>query len=228
MRDVDLTIKRWLAHGWCTLKNNPRLMILGAMIFSLPYLICALLAHLPSGRYLILVFQLATWPPLTAGWWFLCLRLVRGHSAKLSDIFAGFRNFLKVWVTFTLVTLIAFVGLVLFVIPGIIWILKYELSLFIVMDAGLAPHKAVAFSGRITDGYKIKLFGLLLMGFLVMLLTWPFAFGLQNIGGNRGIFYMMVGIVPYLVGFWVVAPWLTAAWATAYDTLSKRYEQANM
>jgi hypothetical protein len=97
------------------------------------------------------------------------------------------------------------------------------------MDKGLASHKAIEFSGRITDGYKNKLFLLLLIGFVLLLpMTWPFAIGLQNIGGNKGNFYMMVGIIPYLVGFLVVTPWLTAAWATAYDTLSKTYEQIDI
>ncbi|MHC4114630.1 MAG: hypothetical protein ACYSSL_04840 [Planctomycetota bacterium] len=227
MKNDDLTTKNWLAHGWSTYKNNLKLMVLGAMIFYSFSLFIALFAHLPFGRYLTFVFQLVVDPVLATGWWFFCLKLARGQPAGLLDIFGAFRNFAKVWATFFLVTVILLIGFVLFLIPGIICTLKYGLSIFIVMDKGLAPHKAIAYSGLITKGFKVKLFGLLLTGFLAAPLTWPFAFGLQNIGSSKGNFYMMVGIIPYFVGLLVVIPWVNAAWATAYDVLSKRYEQVN-
>lgn len=222
MKNDDLTTKNWLVHGWSTLKNNLKLMVLGAMIFSLSYIIPAFLVHLPFGHYLEFAFQLVLYPVLATGWWFFCLKLVRGQPARLLDIFGAFRNFIKVWVTFFLVTVISFIGFVLLLIPGIICMLKYGLSIFIVMDKELAPHKAIAYSGLITKGFKVKLFGLLLAGFLVLALTWPFAFGLQNIGSDKGNFYMMIGIIPYLIGNLLVVPWVAAAWATAYDALIKR------
>jgi len=198
-------------------------MVLGAIIFSSSYFFSGLLALLPYGRYFVSAFRLVISPPLTAGWWLLSLRLVRGHPAKLLDILVGFRRFLRVWITFMITTLIALVGLALLLIPGIIWFLKYGLSLFVIMDIELNPYQAIKRSAEITKGHKVKLFGLLLIGLVLFVLTWPFAFGLQNIGSSKGNLYVIVGIVPYLVGFLLVAPWLTAAWATAYDTLSKRY-----
>lgn len=92
------------------------------------------------------------------------------------------------------------------------------------MDTDLTPHKAIGLSSKITNGYKFELFGLLSIGFVMVFLTWPFAFGLQNIGSDKGLFYIIVGIIPYLIGFLVINPWLTASWATAYNVLSKRHE----
>ena len=209
-------------------KNISKLIILGAIIFSSSYFIPVLLAHLPAGHYYVSAFKLVISPPLTAGWWLLSLRLVRGHPAKVLDILMGFRCFLRVWITFMITTIIVLTGLVLLLIPGIIWLLKYGLSLFVVMDIELNPYQAIKRSAEITKGYKAKLFWLLLTGLVLFVLTWPFAFGLQNIGSSKGNLYMLVGIIPYLVGFLLVAPWLTAAWATAYDTLSKRYGQIDM
>ena len=229
MNDQKLTFVYWVSHGWYTLRHNSKLMVLGAMIyFSCSHLIYVLLSHLPHGRCFDSAFRFTISPVLSAGWWFLCLKLARGNSARLLDIFGGFRCFLKAWSTFILILLISFSGMILFLIPGIIWLLKYGLGLYVVMDKGFASHKAIAFSGKITTGYKIKLFMLLFPGSVVMfILTWPFAFGLRNIGTSTGHFYMATGAFSYIVAFLLVNPLLGATWATAYDTLSKHYEDDN-
>ncbi len=113
-------------------------------------------------------------------------------------------------------------GLFLFVVPGIIWLLKYELSLFIIIDKELSPHESISLSGQITNGYKHKLLALAVMRLSSLFLTWPFASNLQRIGEPNAWIYLSVGIIPYLFAFLVINPWLTAALATAYDVLSKR------
>ena len=102
----NLALMYWISNGWRIFRNNPKLMILGAMIYSSTYIISGLLANLPSGCYFLLAIELLISIPLTAGWWFLSLQLVRGRSVKLLDIFAGFRCFLRVWITFMLTTLV--------------------------------------------------------------------------------------------------------------------------
>lgn len=225
MKNRDLTCTYWFSHGWSTLKKNLKLMILGGMIYHCSYIIPALLFHLPFGSYLARTFQFVIYPVWAAGWAFFCLKLVRGQSVRLQDIFRGFYCFAKVWATSFLTTLIILLGFVLFFIPGIIALLKYGLSMYVVMDMGLAPHKAISYSGRITKGHIIKLSALLIMIPVTIALTWPFGFGLQNIRTNEGLYYMAIGIIPYLLGFWIVIPLTTAVWATAYDVLSKQYDE---
>ena len=142
-------------------------MVAGAVIYASTYVISGLISHLPSGCYIVLLINFFISIPLTGGWWFLLLQLVRGNPAKLLDIFTGFYCFLRVWLTSILTTIILLIGLVLFLVPGIIWVLKYGLSIFATMDKELAPHKALEFSSIITDGYKSKLFLLLLISLVL-------------------------------------------------------------
>ena len=81
------------------------------------------------------------------------------------------------------------------------------------------------FSSDITKNHKIKLLGLVMMGLLVFILTWPFAFGYQHLEQSYGLVFMLAGIIPYLIGFLIVIPWIALSWAAAYDNLSREYQE---
>ena len=73
-------------------------------------------------------------PPLVVGVFFLYLKAVRDEKPNFSVVFAGFSNFGKAWLTVFLYYLIVIGGTFLLVIPGIIWGMRYCLSLFAVLD----------------------------------------------------------------------------------------------
>ena len=226
MEKKELELKYWFSHAWYIFKNNLNLMISGAIIFILFSLASGLLENLSGGLFFRGCTALVIAPPLTAGWWFLCLRLARGQSATLSDILAGLFSFSNVWVAFVSVGLLVSAGYLLFLIPGIIWYLKYHLSLFVIMDKQIKPFKAIKYSGQITYGYKIKLLTIFFISLVGYALRCPFAFYLSRLGSNKAMFYLLVGTIPYLLSSLVLVPWSTAALATAYDALSKRYNES--
>ncbi len=90
------------------------------------------------------------------------------------------------------------VGLVLLIVPGIIFMLMYMFVMFIVIDRGLGPIKAMKESARITRGYKWQLLG------FVLVLT------LINLAGALAL----------LVGLLVTVPVTSLAFAHAYRALS--------
>lgn len=119
------------------------------------------------------------------------------EAAKFEDLWAPQRI-----VSFTLASLlvgvIVLLGMLLLVIPGIVWALRYSLVPYLVMDRGLDVGEALKESGRITYGHKAKLLGLF------------FVIGLVNI----------LGAILLLVGLLVTIPLSALAVVHAYRTLS--------
>jgi len=115
-------------------------------------------------------------------------------------------------------------GFALLIIPGIIWGLKYSLCVISVLDKGLSPLQAIKFSGKITQGYKAKLFLLSIPSLVFAVLLLPFGFALLDPAQSWAEPFVAIGIILYLVGSFIISPWLFIAWATAYDALNKRYE----
>jgi uncharacterized membrane protein len=242
----SLSLRSWFSRGWGTFKRSPKEMIGGAAIFSVFFLAFGSLIDFLPGGLLVDLFQLIVLllvgPVLTVGWNFLCLRLVRGDGAKTSDLFSSFSRFGAVWATSVLVFLIVLGGTILLLIPGIIWFLRYSLSLLALMDRRFSVREAMRFSGRITKGHKGRLFIAGLVAFLLsVLLTLPLSFGLGLLENEAlasiyveigilpsedlGPAIVAVGIVPYLVHALVVVPWISATFAAAYEGLASNYKE---
>lgn len=228
MRDVDLTIKRWLAHGWQTYKKSLKKIFVATLVILACSYTLRWLIYLPCGHGISLVLSVIVHPPLIAGYVFFCLKLTRGIDAGSRDFLYGFSHFGRVWLTNFLLTVIVMSGFALLLIPGILWHLKYGLSMIIVLDRSLGPLRAIRFSGKITNGYRAKLFLLYILTFGSIILTFPFVFGLGNPAQSWASWLIIVKLIPYLLSVFVITPWLCVAWTTAYDALNKRYEQANM
>jgi uncharacterized membrane protein len=223
---LTLTVGGWFSRGWATFKRSPKPIIGGTVIIAIYGLIINVIniTIKDFGIWITLPINLVIGLVLTVGWLFLCLRIVRGENVNSFNVFDGFSHFGRVWVTYILFTLIIVGGLILLVIPGIIWALKYSQSLYAVMDKKLSAREAIRFSGKITKGYKGKLFIAVLIAILLSLLAWPFSFGLQRLGSNYGLILLAVGIVPYLLTILIISPWISATFAAAYDSLASKYE----
>ena len=98
-----------------------------------------------------------------------------------------------------LVGVIVVIGLILLIVPGIMWALRYCFVPYLVMDKGLDVTAALSESATITYGHKWQLLGL---GCLIALLN-------------------ILGAVCLLVGLLVTIPVSGLAMVNAYRTLSK-------
>ena len=179
---------------------------------------------MPYGTLLSWVFGLVLGPAFVGGFSFFCLALTRGNLGCSRDFLAGFSHFGKVWVTNTLLMLIITLGLVLFVIPGVIWSCKYCFSVLSALDKKLSPVSAIKFSSKITCGHKVKLFVLFLQVFALFISKLPLRFVLQDPTKSWGFPFVILALILYIFGNFVISPWIFTVWATAYNALSKRYD----
>ena len=95
--------------------------------------------------------------------------------------------------------LIVWIGLILFIIPGIYWSIKYMFYYFYIVDEDRGPIEALSESGDLTDGYKWKL---LLLSILVSL-------------------FNLLGVLLLGVGTLVTGPISTMVMLSAYRQLKK-------
>jgi uncharacterized membrane protein len=101
------------------------------------------------------------------------------QKPPFATLFNAWGCFWRVIGTGILYSLIVLAGLILFIIPGIIWAVKFSLCYYFVIDKGLGPIEALKASSRTTMGVKWQLFGFGIVCGLINLL---------------GLFCLIVGI----------------------------------
>jgi len=223
----SLTAKSWLSSGWSTFKAFPLKLVLGGLLMFLvnvapPKLFGAIemrgwgvALHLGvfAGWFLV---SSAMW----IGWQFFCLRLAREPDVPFSAIFGGFSRFATaVWLTLCYGVIMG-LGLILLVVPGIAWFIKYSLSPYAMMDRQFRAMEAIKFSGKITTGYKWKLFAV----HLVWLAPVGLPMILDYLGSSyQNSSYIYVGTVVTLAEYCVLYPWVCCSLAVAYDRCSIAY-----
>jgi len=103
-----------------------------------------------------------------------------------------------------LTTLAIVVGFMLLIVPGIIAMLLFMFSTFVVIDQGLGPIEAMKESMRISEGNRWPLLGFVCLLFLILI----------------------AGALVFGVGLLVAMPIATLAFAHAYRVLSGRAGRA--
>lgn len=127
----------------------------------------------------------------------ICLRFCDGEKGEFSDLFSCYPLFFKYLVGSILYGLIVVVGLILLIIPGIIWAIKFQFFDYLIVDKGLGPIDALEKSSEITRGVKWDLFI-----FAILL-------GIIN----------LLGLLCLLVGLFVTIPVTMVAIAFVYRKL---------
>jgi hypothetical protein len=167
MPQATFTSGEALRFGWQkTLANLKPLLILGVAAGFLGLLHQALTGSSnggATGRWLLAIPVQLTQFAVTVVMLRAALRLHDGQPFELSraqELLAGYWSYL---LTALLQGLIVIVGLVLLVVPGVIWALKYGLATWVAVDQRLEPLEALRESARLTDGIKGRLLGFALV-----------------------------------------------------------------
>jgi len=168
-----------LRYGWETFKRRPWFFA-GATLVIL--LISALIDTLTSGidaaftgsteepSIVGLIVNIGLGTLLSMG--ATALYLVAHDSPEAADLALLWhpQPFWKYLGMSILVALVIGVGLILLIVPGIIFALMFMFSPFIVIERELGPIDAMSESSRITRGHKWPLLGLLVLLILINVL----------------------------------------------------------
>jgi len=215
----QFSIKEALSFGWETFKKYPWFLIgITLTVVVLPYLIQYLLQlpfqsnPPPIGADLDPRYT-QEWNPmmlistivssllsayLTIGTIRISLKLADGKKTEFKDLYsAKAETFIRYVIGGLLYSLIVIAGIILLIIPGIIFAIKYQYYNYLIVDKSLSPFDAIKKSGKITQGYK---WNLLLFGFVIGVVT-------------------LLGLFALVVGILVAAPVTGLAQAYVYRKL---------
>ena len=217
----QLTISNSLSQGWQYTKNNYSVLILCFLVLagistafsifrSIPGVVTSIAGESYSEGLAIFIVFVFLFSPLlfvaetalqnltAIGFTKIQLNILDSKKTRVSDLFNTNGVFWQYLATSILVGLIVIGGLLLLIVPGIIWLLKYQFAMPLVVDKKLDITESIRKSGEITQGHKGWLFG-----FAIVL-------GLVNIAGALLL----------LVGLLVTIPLTTMAYIYVYRQLS--------
>lgn len=96
----------------------------------------------------------------------LAVDIVDNKDPEFKELFSCFSLLLQYLLSLIIYVVIVSVGLVLFVIPGLIWAVQFGFFPFVIVNERLWPLNALRKSSALTEGVKGRLivFGLVLLG----------------------------------------------------------------
>ncbi|MFH1186580.1 MAG: hypothetical protein V1697_00200 [Candidatus Levyibacteriota bacterium] len=126
----------------------------------------------------------------------IAIKFADHEKPVFSDLFYT-PSLINYILTSVMSSVIVLIGLVLFIVPGIIFALKIQFSSYLVVDKGLGPVEAIQKSWRMTKGVKWNLF---LFALLLM-------------------FINLAGLIALVVGLFISVPLTMVANAFVYRKL---------
>jgi uncharacterized membrane protein len=208
MAEKKFLKKEAINFGWETAKANIGFFV----VFLLIVWVANMVFSAPSGYYwgrfyiwtpFLSLLSLVVGIFIAMAYIRVALRFTRGETAEFEDLWMSYPKFLEFLVGSILYGLLVLAGLVLLIIPGIYWAVRYQFFGYCILDRDVGPVAAIKMSGRITKGSWWNLFWLGILEFLVVLL---------------GILACFIGL------FWAI-PTAMVAHAYAYMKLAA-YEPA--
>ena len=112
--------------------------------------------------YLFLKFVL----PASMFQYIFIRNLLLGRSVNVKETFKSLMDWGLIGRFFGgtfLLVLIVVGGLILFIVPGIIWMIKYMFGPLLILDKKMGARESLRASGEMTDGYKWSLFAYALL-----------------------------------------------------------------
>ena len=182
MAQNSFTVKEALTYGWNTFKANWQFLLIVFVILVVIGMVPGYLQswakeNMPDVSFIFSILSWLVQMVTSIGVIVICLKFVDGKKAEIADIYKHYPLLLNYFLGSLLYGLVVIAGLILLIVPGIIWGIKYQYTTYLIIDKGLGPIEAFKKSGKITQGYKMKLFYLGL-AFMAITIAGMLAFGL--------------------------------------------------
>jgi uncharacterized membrane protein len=156
------------------------------------------------GAYLLLAISymlLFQWP-LEYGISYVHLRAARNEKIKVQNMFEAFNNYWNAVFANLLVAAIIGFGIMLLVIPGIIFACKLAFVPYLIVDKKMEAVEAVKESWRMTRGHSFTIFAMGIMAF----------------------FLVIFGLIAFIVGIVIALIWIRIAFAAIYYNASRELQ----
>jgi hypothetical protein len=193
-----------VSYGWGAYWKNAGPMILIALVIFAIELVFSAIGNATDSVALQFLLQLIGWLLglfLALGWFRVALEVTRGVRPEVGDVFRaeGYGPYIVASIVFGIGF---FIGLLLLIIPGIVFAVVFGFYGFVAAERG---NEAIAMdtlrrSAEITRGHRWQLFGLALVLFLIN----------------------VVGVLACLVGLLFTSGITIIAWAYTYRRLSNQ------
>jgi len=108
--------------------------------------------------FLAFIYGILVEGPVQYGVTFAFLKAARGDKLEIKDMFAAFKNYWNAVLASLFVGVIIVIGLVLLIVPGIIFACKLAFTPYLVVDRKMAVMEAIEESWRMTGGHAWKVF----------------------------------------------------------------------
>ncbi|MFC1914647.1 hypothetical protein ACFLWK_00100 [Chloroflexota bacterium] len=129
---------------------------------------------------------------------FAYLKAARGEKLEIKNMFEGFQNYWNAVLASLLVSVIVVIGLILLIVPGIIFGCKLAFTPYLVVDRKMAVIEAVKYSWHMTNGHAWKVFFILLLAIPIII----------------------AGLICFGVGVILSFMWISMAFASLYHAVS--------
>jgi uncharacterized membrane protein len=186
-----------IKFGWSTTTGNLRLFVFAVLTL----LIIQMMPVLLTKSVVVMIVGTLLGFVVTMGIMRMSLRFVDGDRGELVDLFATFPLLINYILATIVVSIIVMVGMLFFVIPGIILGIRLQMYTWAIVDKQVGPIEALQQSWEMTRGSAWNLF---LLGLLL---------GLVNI----------LGMLALGVGMLVTGPLSMVAIGHAYRELETAY-----
>lgn len=209
MTTALFSISEAIKIGWQGMKTNfwkwAGVLAVGGAVLLLPGAIEYLITGLTSGfeprsqrevsstavlffgTWVTLVANIISWllqTIITIGFITMALKAVDGKPPSFRDFKSNVGKLLEMLAVNVLYGLIVFAGILLLIIPGIIWGIKYQFAPYFVIDRGLGPIEALKASAAATAGEKLNL------------LAFSIVAGMINFAGALALLFGLFATMP--------------------------------
>lgn len=174
------------------------------LLFAIYAMITGVASSIPA----ISIFGIVLTFPLSYGLSRAFLNFFRSkdYAPQIEELFVGFKDFQRIFITMALAALYTFLWGLLFVIPGVIKSMSYALTPYILVDEPeLTNNAAIEKSMAMMKGYKMKLF----------LMSLNFAM------------WAMLSMVTCGIALLWVCPYIQTTMAAFYEDVKSEYSAKN-
>ncbi|MEX0690156.1 MAG: hypothetical protein WD471_00580 [Candidatus Paceibacterota bacterium] len=199
----NLPIKDAFNFGWEKFKDNIVLFLTIVAVIWVVFLAPTMISEeisesFPMTSMIISIIGFVISLIVSIGLIKISLNFTDKKKSTISDLFSSQELFFIYLGGAILYTLIMAGGLILLIIPGIVWWVKYQFYGFAIVDKNMGPVEALKESGKITKGKKGQL------------LLFNIIAGIIN----------LVGILFFTLGLFITIPITALALAFIYRHLS--------